>query len=105
MQVQLKVAVFTFLVVAALGAACTAAPAAGTPAPATSAAPLESVLDGEALVNERCVGCHDLARVESAKKTEAEWASTVQRMVGKGTRLTDEEQAAVIQYLAATYAK
>jgi len=93
------------VVVAALGAACTSAPAASTPGPATSAAQPAANLDGAALVGERCVGCHDLARVEALRKTEAEWATTVQRMVGKGARLTDVEQAAVVQYLAATYAK
>jgi cytochrome c5 len=105
MHRHLKMAVLMLLVVAAIGVACAQAPAATTPAPAAPAAEPAADLDGEALVKDRCVGCHDLTRVEAATKTEADWASTVQRMVDKGTRLSEEEQAAIVQYLAATYPK
>ena len=60
-------------------------------------------LDGETLVEERCGTHHDLARVQNAKKTEAEWEANVKRMVGKGAQLNADEQKAVIEYLAATY--
>lgn len=89
----------------AIGTACASGPAANTPVPATSSAPPSTGLDGEALTKERCVGCHDLSRVETARKGEADWASTVQRMVDKGTRLSAEEQEAVVEYLAAIYPK
>jgi len=105
MHRRLKLTMLTILVVATVAAACTSAPTVSTPGPATSAAQPAANPDGEALVKERCVGCHDLSRVEALRKTEAEWTSAVQRMVGKGARLTDVEQAAVVQYLATTYAK
>ena len=60
-------------------------------------------LDGEALLKGRCTECHSLSRVEQARKTEADWQKTVQRMVGTGAALNEEEQAAVIKYLAETY--
>lgn len=60
-------------------------------------------LDGEMLVEARCTTCHGLAKVESAGMAEAEWKSTVERMVSKGADLSAEEQAAVIEYLTVTY--
>jgi len=73
----------------------TAEPGGGTPV----------TLDGKALLEERCTKCHDLGRVEQAKKTEEEWKATVERMVSKGAQLGQAEQTLVIQYLAETYPK
>jgi uncharacterized membrane protein len=64
-----------------------------------------TTLDGQALVQERCVGCHDLGRVEQARKTEEEWRATVERMVSKGANLSSEEQERVIEHLAEEYPK
>ena len=61
------------------------------------------MLDGKSLLEERCTRCHDLGRVERARKTEEEWKATVERMVGKGARLGQAEQELVIQYLTETY--
>jgi hypothetical protein len=57
-----------------------------------------TTLDGQALVQERCVSCHDLGRVEQVGKT-------VERMVSKGANLSAEEQERVIEYLAEEYPK
>jgi hypothetical protein len=62
-------------------------------------------LDGEALTKERCSTCHDLQRVENAKKSPEEWKANVERMVGIGAKLNDAEQMAVIEYLSETYPK
>ena len=64
-----------------------------------------ATLDGKSLVEERCTKCHDLGRVERAKKTEEEWKATVERMVGKGAELDQAEQELVIKYLQETYPK
>ena len=64
-----------------------------------------AALDGKALVEERCTKCHDLKRVESAKKTREEWQANVERMVGLGAELDEAEQQAVIDYLGETYPK
>ena len=80
----------------------TAAPTA-TEAPATEEVP--ATLEGKSLVEERCTRCHDLGRVERAKKTEEEWKATVERMVGKGAQLNQAEQELVIKYLTETYPK
>jgi cytochrome c5 len=62
-----------------------------------------AALEGKSLLEERCTRCHDLGRVERAKKTEEEWKATVERMVGKGAQFNEAEQEVVIQYLAETY--
>ena len=74
-----------------------------TEAPATEEAP--ATLEGKSLLGERCTQCHDLGRVERAKKTEEEWSATVERMVGKGAQLNQAEQELLIKYLTETYPK
>lgn len=59
--------------------------------------------DGKTLVSQRCVICHDLSRIESSKKSQADWQSTVNRMKGKGAVLNDVETQAVLAYLGATF--
>ena len=82
---------FLILLIGSLVAACGQA----KEAPAT--------LDGKALTEDRCTKCHDLKRVEEAKKTKEGWKANVERMVGKGAELNQAEQEAVIEYLTATY--
>lgn len=60
-------------------------------------------LPPETLLESRCAGCHGLDRVRSAHKTPAEWEQAVRRMRAKGARLSDEEAALLVSYLAATY--
>ena len=60
-------------------------------------------LDGEALVAERCTVCHSRERIDAADKDEAGWTTTVERMIGNGAVLSDEEKAAVIAYLVETH--
>lgn len=57
----------------------------------------------EQLLRERCTTCHGLVQVEKAQKTREEWDLTVSRMVGKGAKLNEDEQAALVEYLAETY--
>lgn len=92
------------LLLASLVVAC-AAPQQETAVPTQVEEPTPSTLDGETLVQERCTECHDLGRVERAKKTEEEWKATVERMVGIGAQLNQAEQELVIQYLTETYPK
>lgn len=63
----------------------------------------DMVLDGNALVDERCTVCHTRERIDAADKDEAGWTETVDRMIGHGAVLSDEERAAVIQYLVETH--
>lgn len=94
--------VFLALLLASFFAACGEAKQA-TPAPAT--APGTPALDGQTLLQERCTQCHDLGRVEGARKTAEEWKATIERMIGKGAQLNQAEQELLIKYLAAKYSK
>ncbi len=93
------------------GAAAPVYPVAGTPPAAYPASPTQAPAsevypvapDGKALVGERCTVCHDTARIQSAKKTAADWQSTVARMKGKGAKLNDAETTVVTSYLSATF--
>jgi hypothetical protein len=60
-------------------------------------------LDALALIQDRCTVCHTLSRVEQASKSDEQWAATIERMIGKGAKLTAEEQLAVVEYLAKAY--
>jgi hypothetical protein len=75
------------------------------PTEAPTATEVPTTLDGKSLLEERCTVCHDLGRVERAKKTEEEWKTAVERMVGKGAQLNEVEQELVIKYLTETYPK
>ena len=63
----------------------------------------EKALDGKLLLETRCTECHDLGRVTSASKDAEGWEKTVERMIGKGAELNDDETAILIEYLATTY--
>ena len=58
------------------------------------------VADGAALLEERCTVCHSTSRILGASKDRAGWVSTIERMVGRGAKLTTEEQAVLADYLA-----
>lgn len=64
-----------------------------------------ATLDGQALVAQRCSVCHSLTRIQQSSKNEAQWEATVARMIGKGAKLSPQERAAVVQYLAQTYGR
>jgi hypothetical protein len=83
------------------------------PKPTDAISPLESPLespieppaplDGQVLLQERCATCHDLVRVTGARKNRAEWEQAVDRMIGKGAQLNEEERDVLIDYLTETY--
>ena len=73
--------------------------------PTLASESVSNSIDAKAVLQERCASCHPFNRVETVKKTVAEWTSTVQRMLGHGANLTPQEADAVIKYLAANYPK
>jgi len=77
-------------------------PPSPSPSPAPTSGPAP-VADGATLLRERCTICHNLERVESARKSAEEWERTVSRMIGRGARLTAEEKAVLVEYLATHY--
>ena len=96
----LGIAVLTVIILVVLAAAiagCASKQVEPTPAAVAG-------VDGATLLQERCSVCHDTDRVTQARKTSAEWDTTVTRMVDKGAQLTDAEKLVLVDYLAATYA-
>jgi cytochrome c5 len=91
----------------ALVTACSEANVNTTPVDAQKTQiPAEQVsVEGKALLEERCVSCHDLSRIENEKKTVDGWKSTVERMVKKGAQLSSSEQEILIKYLSEMYKK
>jgi len=72
-----------------------------TEAPQEDVAPTtEDPLSSQALVENRCSACHNLDRVQAAEYDRAGWERTVDRMIGNGLSLTDEEYAAIVEYLS-----
>ena len=69
-----------------------------TPTPIVYAEP-----DGANLLEERCSVCHPSARPKSKQKTPEQWEITVNRMMGKGARLSEEEKTTLLDYLSKTY--
>lgn len=58
---------------------------------------------GLVLINERCAGCHPVTQALQARKSRAEWTSTVQAMVDRGAELTPQEEGVVVDYLATNF--
>jgi outer membrane biosynthesis protein TonB len=83
----------------------TPTPEAEEPTVAPTATPeaTEGPAEGRLLLEDRCVACHTLDRVESARKTEEAWLETVNRMVEYGAQLSDPEKEVLVDYLAETY--
>ena len=55
---------------------------------------------GKAIVDNACIKCHSLKRVESAAKNAAEWEVTLDRMTKKGAKIRMEDRDTVLKYLS-----
>ena len=78
-------------------------PATATPKPSGTPGRSPTALKGDAVMNVRCAACHTLDRIKTAKKSEAEWRATVERMIGKGVSLSATEKETLIKFLAGMY--
>jgi hypothetical protein len=54
----------------------------------------------KALVTERCLLCHGAALITAQRKDAAAWGRTVTQMRTWGTPIQDEDQTALVAYLA-----
>lgn len=73
-----------------------------TPAPTAAVAPPPG--PGLDLINERCGFCHTTAQVFQTRRSEADWAATVQGMADRGAEVSPDEIKTITAYLAAHYA-
>jgi cytochrome c5 len=55
---------------------------------------------GKALVTERCLLCHSAGLIAQQRKDAAAWTRTVAQMRTWGTPIQDEDQTAIVAYLA-----
>ena len=67
--------------------------------------PAAPVIDGAALLEDRCSECHSTNKVKQAPRSKSDWESNVNRMIQKGASLSDAEKQALVDYLAQTYGK
>jgi cytochrome c5 len=99
------------LLAAALTAGCRTASVRGKadPDPALTgvvrpaeAAEIAALPDGpgKRLVTERCLLCHGAALIAQQRKDAAAWGRTVTQMRTWGTPIQDEDQTALVAYLA-----
>jgi len=58
---------------------------------------------GKEVVLEKCTMCHDLKRVRQHFASPEEWADTLGAMENEGLRISDEEFAIVLRYLARNF--
>lgn len=68
-----------------------------------AASPTTATLDGKTLLETRCIACHSLARVASAKGDAAQWQKVIDQMVQKGAQLNADEEKVLVEYLAANF--
>jgi virginiamycin B lyase len=85
-----------------LPAVLLAAAAAAFPAAAQNPPALPDG-NGKEIVQTTCAACHSLARVTNAGYSLETWQNVVHMMVNVGAPLTDDQFAAVTQYLAAHF--
>jgi cytochrome c5 len=52
------------------------------------------------LVETMCSTCHPITQVTSKTKTPDDWAATVDKMIGLGAPVTEEDRDRIIAYLA-----
>lgn len=77
-------------------AACgskTPEPVAPTPGEATG-------LDGQAILLEKCTVCHSADVVNEQSLDAVGWAALIDDMIAKGAKLTNDEAAALAEYLS-----
>ena len=58
-----------------------------------------ATLDVDALIREKLQNHHSIERVYNAKHTREEWNATLDRMIGYGAKISEEEKQIIIDYL------
>jgi hypothetical protein len=58
---------------------------------------------GQAVVHAACAPCHAITVVTGARKSEAEWASTVDAMITRGAPVPDADYDVIVEYLVRNF--
>lgn len=56
-----------------------------------------------ALIQEKCIACHDLRRVVNSNKDAEEWRETIHMMKAAGALIDDGQEKAIAEYFIANY--
>jgi cytochrome c5 len=90
----------------AIGALALATAAPGQPAPTPAQPASPSTPDatapdpGQALLQAKCVMCHDLGPINQGHHTAAEWRDVVNEMITNGAAVSPPEEDQIVAYLA-----
>lgn len=80
------------------------APRAPAPAPAVAANTAEFAPGRmKAFADKACTACHVPSQVTTQRKDRAEWTATVEKMVGFGAKVPDDQFEPLVDYLATNY--
>jgi len=60
---------------------------------------------GKAVVKKLCGTCHDLETVVASRRTRIGWERSVEDMIARGAKGSDDEMDAVVEYLATYFGK
>ena len=60
---------------------------------------------GKETVVKACAGCHEIEAVISGRRTKMGWQLNVDDMVSRGAEGSEEEMAAVVEYLTSNFGK
>lgn len=86
------------LLVLATATACGSKEPVAAPEPTPGEA---TGLDGATILTEKCDGvCHSLDRVDAEDLDAVGWAAVIDQMVARGADVSDDEAAALAEYLA-----
>ena len=58
---------------------------------------------GDQILQSVCTVCHSSDRIVNSHKTQAEWETTVNRMISHGAVLSDSDKVILLLYLSETY--
>lgn len=58
---------------------------------------------GQAAVHAACAPCHAITVVTGARKSEAEWANTVDAMITRGAPVPDADYDVIVDYLVRNF--
>jgi quinoprotein glucose dehydrogenase len=75
----------------------------GATAPAADAPNEFPAGPGQGAVHAACAPCHAISVVTSARKSQADWAGTVDAMITRGAQVPDDDYDAIVDYLVRNF--
>jgi hypothetical protein len=56
------------------------------------------------LIQQSCIGCHDIYMIIGKRKTPQQWAEVLELMAARGAEVTPDEMQIIEEYLARNFA-